>query len=78
MSIAVPRRALLFALALAGLCAAALALPAIVRAAEVTVCPSGCDSSTVQGGIDAANPGDTVSVHDLGREHPPPDRVRHR
>ncbi len=31
-------------------------------AAAVTVCASGCDATTIAGGIAAANPGDTVTV----------------
>lgn len=35
-------------------------------AAVLTVCPSGCDSTTVQGGIDAASVGDEVRITDSG------------
>src|SRR4051794_35024773 len=31
-------------------------------AAPVTVCASGCDATTIQGGVNAATPGDTVEV----------------
>jgi len=33
-----------------------------VSATEITVCPSGCDSTTIQGAINLANSGDTVIV----------------
>jgi parallel beta-helix repeat protein len=37
-------------------------LPVIVQAATLNVCPSGCAFATIQAAIDAAAPGDTVSV----------------
>ncbi len=40
----------------------ALALSSSATAATVTVCASGCTSTTIQGGIDAASTGDTVAV----------------
>ena len=33
-------------------------------AADITVCASGCDYTTIQAAVDAANPGDTIIVHD--------------
>jgi len=33
-------------------------------AAELTVCPSGCDYTKIQDAIDSANPGDTIIVGD--------------
>jgi VCBS repeat-containing protein/parallel beta-helix repeat protein len=46
------------ALLLAVLAFGAYAAPAYA----VTVCPSGCDATTIQGGVTAAAPGDTVEV----------------
>jgi len=37
-----------------------------VKATEITVCSSGCDSTTVQGGINLASPYDTVLIIDSG------------
>lgn len=34
--------------------------------ADVTVCPDGCDYKSIQAAIDAAEPGDSVTVHGLG------------
>ena len=46
--------------------ALALALMSLVfasdAAAEKTVCAAGCDATTIQGGVDAAAPGETVTV----------------
>ncbi|MCK4798065.1 MAG: right-handed parallel beta-helix repeat-containing protein [Spirochaetes bacterium] len=45
------------------LCMLALALTAgNVNAATITVCSSGCDSTTIQGGIDIAYSGDTINI----------------
>jgi parallel beta-helix repeat protein len=33
-----------------------------INAADVTVCPAGCNSTTIQGAVDAASSGDTVLV----------------
>ncbi|MBZ0114770.1 MAG: hypothetical protein K8J08_20070 [Thermoanaerobaculia bacterium] len=35
---------------------------ALVHAATLTVCPSGCSSITIQGAINAATPGDTIQL----------------
>src|SRR5450759_962061 len=40
----------------------ALAVPLTVHAATITVCASGCTSTTIQGAINAASAGDTVTV----------------
>ena len=40
----------------------AMALPVVVHAASITVCASGCNYSTIQAAVNAANPGDTVAV----------------
>src|SRR4051812_47855197 len=39
-----------------------LAASSAAAATTYTVCPAGCDSMTIQGGIDLAGAGDTVSV----------------
>ncbi len=41
---------------------AALLIAAPTEAATLTVCPSGCDQSTIQGAADAADPGDTIQI----------------
>jgi pectin methylesterase-like acyl-CoA thioesterase len=38
--------------------------PLTVSATTITVCPSGCDNSTIQDAIDAASAGDTILVGD--------------
>jgi parallel beta-helix repeat protein len=35
-----------------------------VGAATITVCPSGCDHTTIQAAVNAASPGDTIQVGD--------------
>ncbi|MDG2054764.1 MAG: hypothetical protein P8J86_08655 [Phycisphaerales bacterium] len=39
-----------------------LSIGASLQAVEITVCPAGCDQATIQAGIDAAGPGDSVIV----------------
>lgn len=34
----------------------------VVNGATVTVCPSGCDSTTIQGAVTMADPGDTIQI----------------
>ena len=41
---------------------AALFLAAPTEAATVTVCPAGCDETTIQGAAHNANPGDTIQI----------------
>lgn len=45
------------------LCAVVLALPSVLFAATLDVCPSGCAYSTIQAAITAASAGDTIHVH---------------
>lgn len=45
--------------------AAAIAAPGL--SAEITVCQSGCDSTTIQGAITLASHGDTISVNHIGQ-----------
>jgi len=47
----------------------ALLLSGISHAATITVCSSGCNSTTVQEGINAASPYDTVSISGTFFEH---------
>jgi len=53
-----------------GSCASLLAAlvfpPALALADTLTVCPSACDSTTVQGAIDVASPGDTILIATAG------------
>ena len=37
-------------------------LPAIARAANISVCASGCDQTTIASAIAAANSGDTITI----------------
>lgn len=36
--------------------------PSVASAATVTVCASACDYASIQAAIDAASPGDTISL----------------
>src|SRR6202521_5430462 len=46
----------------AGLCLLALAWPAVARAANISVCASGCDQVTVAAAVAAAANGDTITI----------------
>ena len=50
------------AITLAAALTALAGLPALAAAETRTVCPSGCDFTTIQAAIDAAAPGDTIAV----------------
>lgn len=45
---------------------AILLLVGFAQAATLTVCPSGCEYSSIQAAIDAASPGDIILVHSGG------------
>jgi hypothetical protein len=47
---------------LAGAVLALASIPAPASGATRTVCPSGCDFDTIQAGVTAADPGDTIEV----------------
>src|SRR6185503_18240633 len=62
--VAMPRRrhGLTRVMLLALLCAASLHFATPVRAETRTVCPSGCDFTTIAAALQAAADGDTISI----------------